>query len=172
MGTIHTKLHNRLGHQKLHDTAVLRTGLRRSHAQAGLSREQLRKRKFGSVEAKHGSSPGHELGEDAMADADEHDEGVGDIRRVANDLVREVEEDDNNRGADGDPKDMPEASDVAANPARRRRIIFYFSRQMLIPLAQLFIYPSAMEPAPSGTTRKSFDTYVLGRWCHKFGQRN
>jgi hypothetical protein len=41
-------------------------------------------------------------------------------------------------------------------------VICYFGREQLIPLAQLFRYPSPTEQAPTGAARKGFNAYWKG----------
>ncbi len=51
MGNIHTKLRNRLGVQRVRDTAVLRGELKKEHVRLGLTRGRLRKKRhFGELD--------------------------------------------------------------------------------------------------------------------------
>ncbi|KIJ42868.1 hypothetical protein M422DRAFT_67959 [Sphaerobolus stellatus SS14] len=159
MGLIHTKLRNRLGPQKVRDMAILRAELHRSHLRQGLTRPRSHKWKFRNMEASEGDDKKQEA---ADLDVDEDDEGPADTRSVAQSLIKEAEEDDNDLGAELFDEELPDASDLVVESTRNRHIICFFGAAPLVPLSQLFIYPDNYNSAPEGRVRKGFNMFWTG----------
>ncbi|QRW18642.1 hypothetical protein RhiXN_00048 [Rhizoctonia solani] len=83
MGHIHTKRRNRLGYQKVFDTAVVRMDLKRKHADEGRTRSRL-KRQFGSPAL---DSVVSGAGAKRNNQPDELAESIGDVDAIEEELV-------------------------------------------------------------------------------------
>jgi hypothetical protein len=175
MGLIHSKIRNSLGAEKVRDTAVLKTELQREHTRAGLSRKRLRKRKFGDMNdlELNVSATGLGADENLVAEAEDNDNGADadadpthsaddttnnptNFTRLANGLIDAAKEDDEAN----DDNDEMETSFFAPH----HRLICYFRRQELIPLAKLFHFQldSSDNETPSGRKGKDLDYYWKG----------
>lgn len=127
MGIIHTKLRNRLGHEKVRDTSVLKAALKRVHAEAGQSRRRL-KRSFGTGASKEGASI--RVGIDYDLETEEEQEnGFSDL---ATDLIEDVADDDDEGG-----EELPSPVTFDTNPKP-------------IALKNLFTYASSSGSGPHG----------------------
>ncbi|CAE6454793.1 unnamed protein product [Rhizoctonia solani] len=149
MGHIHTKRRNRLGYQKVFDTAVVRMDLKRKHADEGRTRSRL-KRQFGSPALDSVVS-----GTDAkkLNQSDELAESIGDVnaieeqlvtpsvRSLATQLRQDVLDDE-------DPLD--DESDELAVTTLPKKVRLFFGTQSPILLRDLFDYTRNTGPEAHG----------------------
>ncbi|QRW17960.1 hAT family dimerization protein [Rhizoctonia solani] len=149
MGHIHTKRRNRLGYQKVFDTAVVRMDLKRKHADEGRTRSRL-KRQFGSpaldsvvsgAGAKRNNQP-DELAESiGDVDAIEEELVTPSVRSLITQLRQDVLDDE-------DPlDDEPDEPPVATLP---KKVRLFFGTQFPIPLRDLFDYSRNTESEVHG----------------------
>lgn len=146
-GIIHTKLRNRLGAEKVNQTATLKMELRREHAKEGLLSKRL-KRRFGTQAQDESESNASETAankDTTGPDVDAEELGAGDdeaedIRGVISKLVKAVDEDDEGEGEEpSDDEDLPERVEIRNSPAPAApRIKLFFGTKEPLTLAKIF----------------------------------
>jgi hypothetical protein len=143
--------------------------LKKEHIRLGLTTKRLRKRHFGEVDDSNSNATlARTDDEDIVAEieeqqADDVADDTVDFQQVARSLIQAAKEDDAIQDEDYDDadEDLPEPATLANLPCRR--LICYFGRQELIPLAKLFRYElNGSQPLPSGRSPNGLDLYWKG----------
>ncbi|KZV99187.1 hypothetical protein EXIGLDRAFT_831738 [Exidia glandulosa HHB12029] len=141
MGIIHTKLRNRLGAQKVHDTAMIKMDIQREHIARGRLRPRA-KRKIGSDnEPAAVAQPSEPVQRASPSLVDAEEAETESALDLATRLQRELDDDDEDEDMDIPAEDTSSSSttDAPTTPAARR-VIVYFGTQRPLKLAELFDY--------------------------------
>ncbi|KAG8791459.1 hypothetical protein FRC12_009168 [Ceratobasidium sp. 428] len=162
MGHIHTKRRNRLGYQKVFDTAVVRMNLKRKHAAEGQTRSRL-KRQFGTSILDSGMSStarvevnqSDDLGK-SLAGIDEADKNSAPptIRSLATQFQQDALDDEDLSESDHGEEEPSRAGTGAYTTPLPRRVRLFFGTQVPIPLRDLFDYTPS-----SGAEKHGLDIF-------------
>lgn len=128
LGIIHTKLRNRLGHNKAHKIAALKMHLRKGQAEEGLLASRTRKRKFGVAVG--------DMAETAEQDDAVIDEAQG-LQTVVASLTRDSKDDED--AVTVSASDSAEATSQASTTAPSS-VYPFFSQKESLTLADIFDY--------------------------------
>ena len=121
-------MRNKLAAEKVHNTGVVKTDLRRAHTAAGLTRKR-RKRAFGQ----DGNMSPDQTPDSGSVDTGHEDV---DIRDLMNELIHDADEDANDEDDVAPTQPVPPMRPGARTPAQRR-----------IPLALLFSFTDVSSAA-------------------------
>ncbi|EUC58795.1 hypothetical protein RSOL_279600, partial [Rhizoctonia solani AG-3 Rhs1AP] len=133
---------------KVFDTAVVRTSLKRKHAAEGRTRSRLRQQ-FGTLEPDSAMTNIHaennqsdELGEEiAGTDEDSEDSSIPDMRSLAMQFQRDVADDEDLPEDEGEVEIRVRAN--ASTAPLPKKVRLFFGTQVAIPLQELFEYSSS-----------------------------
>jgi hypothetical protein len=172
MGNIHTKRRNRLHYEKVHDIATVAMDLDAQHQATGISRKRTR-RHFDEAAPQaapirradgHGAAdsdlPSPDPSDtDSNADdnpLDEAERAEFDLTALAAQLIRAVNDDEDDAEEDGDgpyeqEEALPDLPALAAHqPGRQPRVRLFFGTAHAIPLNEVFNFSESIPGLEDG----------------------